>query len=75
MTTFRDNPFGEALKIVATLRDRQIQASLMEMRCADDLTRALRELTETGIDIDALSAASGLPVEQIRQRIEREPVS
>lgn len=69
MTTFRDNPFSEALEIVATLRDRQIEASLAEMRCEEDLTRALRELAENGIDLDSLSEASGLPVPQIRRRI------
>lgn len=69
MTTFRDNPFHEALEIVATLRDRQIEASLVEMRCDADLTRALRELAENGIDIDSLSDASGLPPEQVRRRI------
>lgn len=75
MSTFRDNPFHEALEMVATLRDRQIEASLAEMRCHDELTRALRELSEHGIDIDALSDASGLPVEQIRRRIDAPLVS
>ena len=74
MTAFRDNPFHESLEIVATLRDRQIAASLAEMRCADDLTKALRELAEGGIDMSTLSDASGLPVEHIRQRIERHPL-
>jgi|tagenome__1003787_1003787.scaffolds.fasta_scaffold18691075_2 hypothetical protein len=72
MNAFRNNPFHESLEIVTTLRDRQIQASLTEMRCADDLSQAMRELAEAGIDIGALSEASGLPVEQVRQRIERD---
>ena len=73
MTAFRDNPFREALEMVATLRDRGIEASLAELRCVEDMNRALAALLEMGVDIDSLSDASGIPTDQIRQRIERVP--
>ena len=72
MTQFRDNPFSSALEVVATLRDRQIAASIAELKRQDELTVALRQMLRNGVDINSLSDASGLPTEQIRSRVERE---
>jgi hypothetical protein len=69
MTSFRDNPFNDALEVVATLRDRHIEATIAERQRADELTMALRQLIAGGIDLNSLSDASGLPVEQILHRV------
>lgn len=72
MTHFRDNPFSGALEMVATIRDRQIEARIAEQKIDDQLTTALRELLASGADINALSDASGLTVSEIERRVERE---
>lgn len=72
MQTFRDNPFSDQLEVVSTLRDRQIEASIRELKQSDELTIALRHSLRNGVSIDALSDASGLTPEAIRARIQRE---
>lgn len=69
MTQFRDNPFSGALEVVATLRDRQIRARIAEMRTQDELNTALRQALRGGVDINSLSDASGLTIEQIRSLV------
>lgn len=66
------NPtFRAALDVVATLRDEQIQAAVTEQAKHDALTDAMEQALKSGVDINDLSEASGLPVERIRERIER----
>lgn len=72
MINLRDNPFSDALVVVATLRDRQIEASVETLKREDDLTIALREMLRNGVDINSLSEASGVPVEKIRARVDRD---
>ena len=72
MADFRNSPFSGTLEMVATLRDRSIQASIVELKRQDELTLALRTALRNGVDINDLSDASGIPVEQIRERVERD---
>jgi uncharacterized protein YerC len=72
MTQFRDNPFSSALDVVATLRDRQIEARIAELKREDEMTVALRQMLRNGADINSLSDASGLTVKEIERQIERE---
>lgn len=66
------NIFDGQLDVVATLRDRAIEASVNELRKQDELTIALRSALRSGVDIENLSEASGLTVESIRSRVESE---
>ena len=66
MNKFEDNPFDGELEVIATLRDRAIEASINHVQVRDDLFSALEYGLKTGISIDALSDASGLTTEQIR---------
>jgi hypothetical protein len=68
----RSNIFSGTLDVVATLRDRQIEAQVAELVREDELTISLRSALKMGVDIDSLSEASGLTVEAIRARVERE---
>lgn len=72
MRDLRNSHISGALDVVATLRDRQIEARVTELARDDDLTIALRQSLRNGVDINDLSDASGLPVDQIRKRVERE---
>jgi hypothetical protein len=72
MPDFRNSPFSGALEMVATLRDRHIQASIAELKRQDELTIALRTALRNGVDINDLSDASGLRVVDIQERIKRE---
>ena len=72
MAHLSDNPLTNHLDVVATLRDRQIEARIVELKREDEMTKALRDLLASGVDINALSEASGMPVDQIRKQIERE---
>ena len=66
MNKFEDNPFDGELEVIATLRDRAIEASINHVQVRDQLFSALEYGLKTGISIDALSDASGLTTEQIR---------
>lgn len=66
------NPFEAELEIVATLRDRAIQASLSELKRQDELTIALRQAVRNGQSVDNLSEASGLTTDEIRARMDRD---
>jgi hypothetical protein len=66
MNKFEDNPFDGELEVIATLRDRAIEASINHVQVRDELFSALEYGLKTGISIDALSDASGLTTEQIR---------
>lgn len=70
MADFRNSPFSGALEMVATLRDRSIQASIAELKSRDEMTIALRTALRNGVDIHNLSEASGLTVAEIRSRVE-----
>lgn len=72
MNQFRNSPFSGALEMVATMRDRSIQASIAELKQHDELTIALRTALRNGVDINDLSEASGLSVAEIRSRVERD---
>lgn len=72
MTHIRTNPFDETREVVATLRDRVIEASISELARQDDLTMALRGALKNGMDINTLSEASGLTPKDIRARVGRD---
>jgi len=56
--------------VVITLRDRQIEASIDELKARDELTVALRQALKYGADINDLSDASGLTTDAIRSRVD-----
>jgi hypothetical protein len=72
MSHFRNSHFEGQLEVVATFRDRAIQASIEELRKRDELTIALRSAARSGVSIDELSDASGLAPSDIRKRIDGE---
>jgi len=72
MADFRNSPLTSYRDVVATLRDRQIEARITELKREDEMTMALRDLLAAGADINTLSEASGIPVDQIRKQTERE---
>ena len=72
MSHFHNSPFEGQLEIVATFRDREIQASLNELRKRDEMTIALREFLRNGVSIDELSNASGLSPAAILKRVRGE---
>jgi hypothetical protein len=72
MAAFRDNPFAPALEMVATLRERNIRDAIAELKRRDEMTIALRTSLANGVPICDLSDASGLTVEEIRSRVERD---
>lgn len=74
MNKFEDNPFDGELEVIATLRDRAIQAAAEQQHTRDDLITALQLGLEQGISVDALSSASGFTPEQIRG-FKKEPIS
>lgn len=71
MADFRNSPFSGTLDVVATLRDRQIESAVEDLRRQDDMTVALRSMLRNGVDINSLSEASGLTIEAIRTRVDR----
>jgi hypothetical protein len=72
MHSFKQNPFSGQLDVIATLRDRQIESAVEDLRRQDEVTLALRSALRFGMDINSLSEASGLTVEQIRTRVSGE---
>lgn len=74
MNKFEDNPFDGELEVIATLRDRAIEAAAQHEHTRDDLIAALQLCLEQGISVDALSSASGFTPEQIRG-FNKEPIS
>jgi hypothetical protein len=71
MADFRNSPFSGTLDVVATLRDRQIESAVEDLRRQDEVTVALRASLRNGVDINSLSEASGLTIREILARIER----
>lgn len=71
MTELRHSSFA-VLDVVATLRDRQIESAIEDLRRQDEVTIALRASLKNGVDINSLSEASGLTVAEIRSRVGRE---
>lgn len=67
MNKFEDNPFDGELEVIATLRDRAIEAAAMQEMTREELITALQYALAQGIDINALSSASGLTPNQIRE--------
>lgn len=74
MHKFEDNPFDGELEVIATLRDRAIQAAAEHEITRDDLVAALQYGLSQGISIDALSSASGFTPDQIRG-LDKAPIS
>lgn len=72
MRSFSQNPFSGQLDVIATLRDRQIESAVEDLRRQDEVTIALRESLRNGVDIDSLSEASGLTVQAIQERVLRD---
>lgn len=72
MARFADSPFAPQLEVVEMLSERQMKASLDELRKADELTLALRGYLREGVKIDELSEATGLTVKEIRRRVDAE---
>lgn len=66
MNKFEDNPFDGELEVIATLRDRAIEAAAVQQTYRDDLIAALEFGLSQGISVDALSDASGLTTDEIR---------
>jgi len=56
---------------ITALSERAIRSSINELESRDRLTIALREALRNGMDINTLSADSGLTVADIRRRTER----
>lgn len=67
--TQRD-PMNEHLEVVATLAGRAIEASLHELRQRAALFEYMRQMLGLGADINDLSAASGIPVDEIVRHVE-----
>ena len=72
VSQFAHSPFGASLDIVATLRDRQIEASIAELKRRDEVTIVLRQMIGMGVALDDLSDASGLTPAEIRRRVDGE---
>jgi histidyl-tRNA synthetase len=72
MDQLKNSPFEAALDVVATLRDRAIQAQVDSMQRQDELTKALRAALKSGVSMDSLSEASGLTITEIERRVSRE---
>lgn len=75
MTKFSHNPFSAQLDVIATVKDRVIEATIADhmtdaQREDAALTEHLREAMMRGADINDLSNASGLTTGEIRRRIE-----
>lgn len=66
MNKFEANPFDGELEVIATLRDRAIEAAAVQENTRDELIAALQYGLAQGIDVDSLSSASGLTPNQIR---------
>lgn len=66
MQRFDTNPFEAELEIVATMRDRAILARIAEAEVDSEFKDAIRSALQKGIDVNALSDASGLTTEQVR---------
>lgn len=75
MNKFEDNPFDGELEVIATLRDRAIEAAAVQQSYRDDLIAALEFGLSQGISVDALSDASGLTTDEIRGIKQTLPIS
>lgn len=71
MADLRTSFQSATLEVVASLRDQHISTVIAEQRQRGDLFRAVREAIKLGADIDSLSEASGLTVDEIRKDIAR----
>lgn len=67
MDRFEGNPFEGELEVIATLRDRVIQASIVRNTIQDELKSAIMDAMRCGIAVDDLSEVSGLTPDQIRR--------
>lgn len=63
---------NEKTSVIASLREGLIRDSIRELESRDRLTIGLREALREGADINDLSEASGLTVDEIRRRTQRE---
>jgi hypothetical protein len=63
--------FTGNLAVITSLRDREIAASVAELRRMDETAMALRDALRMGIGIDDLSEASGLTPAEITRRVNR----
>jgi hypothetical protein len=57
---------------LGVLSQRAIERDVEALRAHDDLTLAIREMFHAGLDVNELSAATGLHPEDIRHRLECE---
>jgi hypothetical protein len=71
MRHYRDNPFGGQLEVMASMRDQAIATAVADLRQRDRITVAMRSMLSAGVPIEDISEASGLPVHEIRARVER----
>lgn len=69
MPAYKHIPDG--LTVIESLAQSAIRLSVDELAMRDKLTIAMRAALRNGVDINDLSAASGLTVEDIRTRIAR----
>ena len=65
MASFSNSPFESTLEVVATLRDSSIRSSARAQREHEEFLSAVAQAYKLGVDINALSDESGLPVDQI----------
>ncbi len=65
-------PDQGVLDVLAVLSDRAIRARVAEMACEDELTLAMRQMFRAGVNVDTLSAATGLTPREVRRRLESE---
>ena len=71
LNRFVDSPFEAQLEVVATLAESAFEASIEELRKQDELIVAMRGMLKNGVSIDEISAATGLPPQEIRRRTDR----
>lgn len=66
---FTDSPFEAQLSVVATIKDRMIDANTQAIREDESMTVALRQAVAAGVSISDLSNRSGLPPAEIERRL------
>lgn len=64
---FVDSPFEGELEIIATLRDQAVMKAIALSDAHEELRVAVRSAAASGVNIDALSDASGVSPDKIRQ--------
>jgi hypothetical protein len=75
MREFSNSPFESTLSVVSTLRDGSIRSQVRATREHDELIRVTAQAYSFGVDINALSDASGLTVKEIMDAASRSRAS